>query len=53
MGIGDSWRVTDACWMDIPSKGPPGWYHMHNGEHAQLDTSYITHWMPIPKPPKP
>lgn len=44
-GIGDEFRVTDAYWKN------GGWYHIYHGEEKQLRADFITHWMPIPKPP--
>jgi hypothetical protein len=46
MGISDAFRITD-CW-----KGPEGkWTHDYKGSPAELNQLYITHWMPLPKPP--
>lgn len=40
MGMGDSFGVPDA-WF---SEGK--WVHMHRGNPAELEHSYITHWRP-------
>lgn len=62
MGMGDSFRVPNAYWMDEQSKEyrenssrddwHAGWFHLLGGKHRRLDDQYITHWMPIPKGPK-
>lgn len=28
------------------------WFHHHEGKEMEVDDAYITHWAPIPKPPK-
>lgn len=59
MGMGDSFRVTDAFWMDEQPKEyrahslrddyRAGWFHHDHGKQRRLDDDYITHWMPIPE----
>ncbi len=44
-GMADAWRVTEA-WR---TEGK--WFHRHNGKEMELVGDYITHWMPMPKPP--
>lgn len=61
MGIGDSFRVTDAYWMDEqpeeyrdPARRDDwraGWFHSQGFKHRRLNDDYITHWMPIPEAP--
>ena len=45
MGMSDSFRVTNA--YKVNGK----WFHLFNGKEEELYSDYITHWMPIPKPP--
>lgn len=62
MGLGDSFRVTDAFWMDeqpmeyrkdsLRDDWHEGWFHNDGGRTKRLNEEYITHWMPIPKGPK-
>lgn len=44
-GMSDSFRVTD-CW-----KQGVKWVHKEGAETKELYQEYITHWMPLPKPP--
>jgi Protein of unknown function (DUF551) len=44
-GMGDAWRVIEAY------RKNGKWYHRHEGKEAEIVLDYITHWMPIPKPP--
>lgn len=46
MGISDGWRVAEA--HRVNGK----WFHLHNGEQKQLESRWITHWMPCPEPPE-
>lgn len=46
MGMADSFRVPD-CW-----KRGGSWYHHHMGKEAMLNNLYITHFRPLPEPPK-
>jgi len=45
-GISDSFRVVEAYRKDGK------WFHLHKGKEMELYADYITHWMPIPEPPK-
>jgi hypothetical protein len=45
MGWADAFRVVDAYRVD--SK----WFHRTPNKEMELVSDYITHWMPIPKPP--
>lgn len=45
MGFGDAFRVPN-CWK-VDGK----WFHLHEGQEKELASHYITHWMPVPKPP--
>lgn len=45
-GMGDAFRVAD-CWRNEQGK----WVHDFRGKEAELNDGYITHWMPLPKPP--
>jgi L-ascorbate metabolism protein UlaG (beta-lactamase superfamily) len=42
----DSWRVTNA--RRIEGK----WFDRVDGKWMELEAGYITHWMPIKRPPK-
>lgn len=49
MGMADSFRVVEAYKVDGK------WFHRdptRNFQEAELNSYYITHWMPIPKGPK-
>jgi hypothetical protein len=48
MGMADSFRVPSAYRLLDGKK----WFHYQDGKEQELNSSYITHWMPIPKPPK-
>jgi hypothetical protein len=45
MGWADAWRVIEA--YRINEK----WFHRQDGKEMEIVTEYVTHWMPIPKPP--
>lgn len=45
-GMSDAFRVTDAWRQD--SK----WFHSHEGHKTELNADYVTHWMPLPRPPR-
>ena len=61
MGIGDSFRVPAAYWMEEQAeeyRNPEmrddyrsGWFHLDRSKHRRLNPEYITHWMPTPKAP--
>lgn len=49
MGWGDSFRVPDAYRKD------GRWFHMYGTPvpaETEIDMQYVTHWMPIPRPPR-
>lgn len=46
LGIADEWRVPDAYIRN------GRWLHIYRGAEAELEGRHITHWMPIPEPPK-
>ncbi len=62
MGMGDSFRVPAAYWMEDQTeeyRNPSmrddhhaGWFHMDRDQHRRINDDYITHWMPIPKAPQ-
>jgi len=42
-----------AAWiMFCPDDEEPGWYVFEMGQYGD-DFNEITHWMPLPEPPKP
>lgn len=45
-GMEDDFRVTDAWWQDGK------WVHRYRDKDAEIFSDYITHWMPLPEPPK-
>jgi len=45
MGMADDFRVVD-CWRKDGK-----WFHEFKGEETELFTDYVTHWLPIPRPP--
>lgn len=48
MGWADSFRVIDAYKIDGK------WFHrVESGAEKQLDSDYVTHWMPRPAAPSP
>jgi hypothetical protein len=56
----DGWngeRVTDLCW-DYPNGAPKGHFAWCVEEHEQhygwkrVEVKGLTHWMPLPQPPK-
>ena len=46
MGWADAFRIPNAYRV----KGK--WFHLHEGKETELFADYITHWMPLPEPPK-
>lgn len=51
-GWADYFRVTD-CYRELTEDGHTGkWVHRHDGKEVELYQPYITHWMPLPEPPK-
>ena len=47
MGLADDFRVPESWQRD------GRWFHSHNFAEKELDASYITHWMPMPRSPGP
>lgn len=52
---GDYYRHTDCRWME--NGGDPGWYkviryHEYTGFPIWEKIQDVTHWMPLPLPPK-
>jgi hypothetical protein len=45
-GWADAFRVVE-CWREDGK-----WMHIDVGEKKELNALYITHWMPMPKPPR-
>jgi hypothetical protein len=45
MGWGDSFRVVDCYHEDGK------WFHYHEGKFKELQSDYLTHWMPRPRGP--
>jgi hypothetical protein len=46
MGMSDSFRIVDAY------RKNGKWFHLDKSEERELASEYITHWAPIPNPPK-
>lgn len=46
MGFGDSDREIN-CWRQDGK-----WVHYYKSEVAEIYSDYVTHWMPIAKPPR-
>lgn len=44
-GWGDRFRLIEV-WR-VGDK----WFHRHEGAEKELYADYVTHWMPMPKPP--
>lgn len=44
-GIGDAFRVPE-CW-----RRDGKWFHCDHSQERELSSHYITHWMPMPRPP--
>ena len=45
MGMSDEWRVVD-CWRKDGK-----WWHYHEMKVMELESDYITHFMPRPQGP--
>lgn len=52
MGMSDSFRMPECYYATI--EGKTGWFHLDGMKQNQLfdEYEYITHWMPLPEPPK-
>ncbi len=46
LGIADAFRVPEAYHRNGK------WFNLVNGKEEEIRSEYITHWMPMPKPPK-
>ena len=49
--FGEYWKVMIAQ-LDFFNGDGKAWYEKNGGFRGHVDSDNITHWMPLPEPPK-
>ncbi len=44
-------NLSDVSFVDFDGNTNPGWYD-YDSEYGYFEVQNVTHWMPLPEPPK-